>query len=112
MLCTNSGSEKIGSQDPTLVRKNRWTNAWVDRWIEKFRGQIDIYKDGQKDKWMDGWTDGQLGGKVGGRMGGWKDMLTPIYTGTTSLYLYIFVGLIMNQDESIFVPTSKKILFL
>jgi hypothetical protein len=53
---------------------------------------------------MDGWMDRQLGGKVGGWMGGWKDMLTAIYTDTTGLYLYIFVGLIMNQDESIFVP--------
>ena len=93
------------------------------------KGQIDRHKDGRKDKWMDGWTDGQTGGKVGGWMGGWtdgqtggkvggwmggwKDILTAIYTGTTSLYLYIFVGLVMNQDESIFVPIfRKKILFL
>jgi hypothetical protein len=41
-------------------------------------------------------------------MGGWKDMLTATYTGTTSLYLFIFVGLVMNQDETIFVPIFRK----
>lgn len=63
---------------------------------------------------MNGQMDRQLGGKVGGWMGGWKDMLTAIYTGITSLYLYIFVGLVRSQDESIFVPIFRKknVLFL
>jgi hypothetical protein len=73
---------------------------------------------------MDGWTDGQTGGKVGGWMDGWtdgqtvrwegrwldgwKDILTTIYTGTISLHLHIFVVLMMNQDESIFIPIFRK----
>jgi len=82
----------------------------VDREIEK---STDRYKEDLKDKWMGGWMDGEIGGNVGGWLCGWNYMLTEIYTGTTSLYLYIFVGLMMNQDESIFVPFfRKKILFL
>jgi hypothetical protein len=45
-------------------------------------------------------------------MGGLKKAFTAIYTGTCSLYLYIFVGLMMNQDESIFVAIfSNNVVF-
>jgi hypothetical protein len=76
----------------------------VDIEIER----TDRHRDGQKDKRMDGQTDRELGGKLGCWMGGCNDILTAIYTSTSSLYLYIFVGLMMNQDESIFVPTFRK----
>jgi hypothetical protein len=45
-------------------------------------------------------------------MGGLKVTLTAIYTGTCSLYLYIFVGLMMNQDESIFVAILAIMILL
>jgi hypothetical protein len=80
----------------------------MDGWIEKLRGQIDRHADGQKNGWMNGQTNRQLGGQVSGWMGGRKDMLTAVYTCTTSLYLHIFVGLMVNQDESIFVVICLK----
>jgi len=52
--------------------------------------------------------DRQVGMYVIGCVDGWNYILTAIYTGKTSLYLYIFVGLKMKQDESIFVPFFRK----